>query len=65
MKVEKSNTKLAQALSVIMARDIELATVNEGLEQAKQDKYNLGFNDAERSANKVIREAQQVGYLKG
>lgn len=32
MKVEKSDTKLAQALSVIMARDIQLATVNEGLE---------------------------------
>lgn len=40
--VEESDTKLAQALSVIMARDEELATMKRGLEQAKEDNYNLG-----------------------
>ena len=65
MKVEKSDTKLTQALSVITARDIELTTVKEGLQQAKQDNYDLEFNDTKRSTNKVIREAQRAGYLEG
>lgn len=44
--VEESDTKLAQALSVIMARDEELAAMKRGLEQAKQDNYDLSSPSA-------------------
>ena len=64
-KVEKFDTKLAQALSVIMARDEELAAMKRNLEQLKQDNYDLGFDDVERSIAKVIKEVGLVGYLEG
>ena len=64
-KVEKFDTKLAQVLSVIMARDEELAAMKRNLEQLKQDNYDLGFDDAERSIAKVIKEVRRVGYLEG
>ena len=64
-KVEKFDTKLAQALSVIMARDEELAAMKRNLEQLKQDNYDLGFDDVERSIAKVIKEVRLVGYLEG
>ena len=64
-KVEKFDTKLAQSLSVIMARDEELAAMKRNLEQLKQDNYDLGFDDVERSIAKVIKEVRLVGYLEG
>lgn len=36
-----------------------------GLEQAKKDNYDLGFDNAKRSADRVIRKARQAGYLEG
>ena len=64
-KVEKFDTKLAPSLSVIMARDEELAAMKRNLEQLKQDNYDLGFDDVERSIAKVIKEVRLVGYLEG
>ena len=36
-----------------------------GLEQAKKDNYDLGFDNAKRFADRVIRKARQAGYLVG
>ena len=44
-KIKEFDTKLAQALSVIMARHEELAAMKRGIEQAKHDNYDLSFDD--------------------
>ena len=64
-KLEESDTKLAQALSVISARDRGLQAMRLNLEQAKQKYYGVGFDDIECSSCVVIFEARQKGFLYG
>ena len=60
-KLEESHTKLAQALTVVMTQDEELAAIKKNLEHAKQVNYNLNFDDAESFATWVIKEAKWQG----
>ena len=64
-KLEEFDTKLAQALSVVMTRDEELVAIKKNLEHAKQVNFNLSFDDAEHSAAWVIKEAKVAGYFEG
>lgn len=63
-KLEESDTKLAQALIVISARDRGLQAMRLNLEQAKQ-KYYVSFDDTECSNRVVIFEAWWKGFLYG
>ena len=64
-KLEESDTKLAQALSVVSARDKELEDTRKSIEQAEQKFYDAGFDDTKRSAAVVIKEAKLKGFIEG
>ena len=56
-KQEDSDSKLAQAISVVSTRDKELANLKKTMKQSEQTFYNMGFTDVENSYNPVIFEA--------
>ena len=60
-KQEDSDSKLAQAISVVSTCDKELANLKETMKQSEQTFYNMGFTDAENSYSPVIFEAQRLG----
>lgn len=64
-KFEESDTKLAQALSKISAKDRELEVLKADLEQAEQKYYDKGFDDAEHFSRKVIFEDRWKGFMDG
>ena len=64
-KLEGSDTKLAQALSVIMTQNTELGDLKRMLDEANQNFYDMGFDDAECSAAIIIKEAQVTGFTEG
>lgn len=49
-KLEDSDSKKAQAISVVSARDKKLVELKELLKQIEQQFYNMGFNDARAQA---------------
>ena len=56
-KQEDSDSKLAQAISMVSTRDKELANLKKTMKQSEQTFYNMGFTDVENSYNPVIFEA--------
>lgn len=62
-KLEESDTKLAQALSVVTARDTKLRAMKKKLVEATQTYYGLGFDDTKCSAARVIKEARLAGSV--
>lgn len=53
-KLEESHTNLAQALSVLSAKDNEIEAIRRKKEQVIQLNYNLGFDDTKSSTSKVV-----------
>lgn len=45
-KIEDSDFKLAETISVVSAWDKELADLNEEMKQVEQLFYDMGFNEA-------------------
>ena len=64
-KLKESNTKLAHALSVVLAQDRELEGMKKNLEQVKQKFDDTSFDDVEHSAAVVIKEARLKGFMEG
>lgn len=62
-KLEEFDTKLAQALSVVTARDTKLRAMKKKLVEAAQTYYVLGFDDTKCSAARVIKEARLAGSV--
>lgn len=53
-KLKESRTNLAQALSIILAKDNEIKAMRRKKEQVIQLNYNLGFDDTKNSASKIV-----------
>ena len=56
-KQNKTNVKLAEAISLTTSQTEELTDLRAALEACKQKWYNEGFADAEQSAEPVVAQA--------
>nr|POF09296.1 hypothetical protein CFP56_28240 [Quercus suber] len=64
-KLEKSDTKLAQALSVVTTRGEELGAMKKRLKEAGQTYNDLDFDDVKCYMAKFIKKASLVGFMEG
>ena len=58
----KTNVKLAEAVSLNTSQAEELADLRAALEACEQKWYNEGFADAEKSAEPVVDQAWKLGF---
>ena len=61
----KTNVKLAEAVSLNTSQAEELADLRATLEACEQKWYNEGFADVEKSAEPVVDQAQKLGFVVG
>ena len=64
-KHNETDLKLAEAASLNVALNEELANLRVALEASENKWYNEGFADAEEGVEPVIREAQQISFQEG
>nr|POE45891.1 hypothetical protein CFP56_40927 [Quercus suber] len=64
-KLSEAEVKLAEAVSLVSARDKEFADLKETLKTCEQVYYNMGFKDAENSAGPMIFQARKFGFAEG
>ncbi|KAK9998265.1 hypothetical protein SO802_017868 [Lithocarpus litseifolius] len=64
-KLRETETKLAQAESIVLARDMEILDLIKTMKGCKQMFYNKGFTNAENSCGVVVFEAQRHGFFEG
>lgn len=64
-KLGKAEVWLAQADSVISARDKEVANLKEAVVESKDKFYNMGFADAENSSKPIMLESWHYGFGEG
>lgn len=64
-KLKEAKTKLAEAASIVLAHDKELADLKETMKMWEQVFYNIGFNDTKNSASVLIFQAQRLGFSEG
>lgn len=61
----EAELRLADAKSIISARDKEIAELKAALEESENKYYNMGFNDAENLAEPVMFENRKYGFDEG
>lgn len=64
-KLDEAELKFAQAESVVLARDREVADLKAALGQSKDKFYNMGFADAENSSKPIMLESWRYGFKEG
>ena len=57
--------RLAQAKSVISARDKEVVDWKVAMAQSEDKFYNMGFADAENSSEPIMLESRRYGFREG
>ena len=61
-KLNKTDVKLGEAISLNTSQAEELADLRAALEAYEQEWYNEGFVDAEQSAELVVAQARKLGF---
>ena len=61
----KTDLKLAEAVSLNVALNEELTDLRDALEACENKWYDKGFTDAEEGVEPVIREARQLSFQEG
>lgn len=64
-RVEESDTKLAQALSLVTAKSAEMKTTKTQHTVVEWKFYDMGFLDAKNLVNNVVREAWLGSFTDG
>ena len=64
-KQNKTDVKLAKAISLNTAQAKELADLRAALEACEEKWYNEGFADAENSIKPVVNQACKMGFEAG
>ena len=62
-RVEESDTKLAQALSLAIAKSAEMKTMKTQHTVVEWKFYDMGFLDAKNLVNNVVREARLGSFM--
>ena len=64
-KQNKTDLKLAEAISLNITQAEEFADLRAALEACEEKWYNEGFADAENFAEPVVNQAQRLGFEAG
>ena len=64
-KQHETEVKLAEAISLNTSNAEEIADLRAGLAAAEQKWYDVGFADAENSAEPVVARARNMGFEAG
>ena len=64
-KQNETELKLAEAISLNTSNAEEIADLKAGLAAAEQKWYDVGFVDAENSAEPVVARARNMGFEAG
>lgn len=62
-KLEDSDSKLAEAISVVLAKDKELVELKGMMKQVEKQFYDMGFSDAKNSSSPAIFQARRMGFM--
>ena len=62
-KLEDSDSKLAEAISVVLAKDKELIELKGMMKQVEEQFYDMGFSDAKNSSDPAIFQARRMGFM--
>lgn len=61
----EAKLRVADAESIINARDKEIAELKVTLEESENKYYNIGFNDAKNSVEPIMFENKKYGFGEG
>ena len=65
VKFREIELRLAEAKSIILAKDKEVADLKVAMEESENKFYDLGFADAENSSDPIMFQSQRYGFGEG